>query len=104
MDRDNRALNILISAIGSHGDVHPFLGVAKVLRRRGHRVTILAPPMFGELVGSLGMEFVPVGSVDLFERVTGDPDLWHPWRGFQTVMRAIAELTEPSFRAIVERN
>jgi len=42
-------VNVLIVPIGSHGDVHPFVGIGIKLRERGHRVRV-TPSVFGELL------------------------------------------------------
>lgn len=50
-------MRVLISAIGSRGDVQPMLVLGETLRARGHDVTIAAPPNFGELIRSSGLGF-----------------------------------------------
>ncbi|MGD0387529.1 MAG: glycosyltransferase [Tepidisphaeraceae bacterium] len=97
------ALRILIAALGSHGDVHPFLAMGQTLRGRGHDVRIIAPAMYETLANSLGLQFVPVGSVELFERHAARPELWRPVRGFGVMAEAVADLIEPYYDAI-ERN
>ena len=37
-------MNILLIALGSAGDVHPFLGLAEALRGRGHKVAVATNP------------------------------------------------------------
>ena len=37
---DQRPLHAVLSALGSSGDVHPFIGVGRELARRGHAVTL----------------------------------------------------------------
>src|SRR5207248_558546 len=37
-------VNILLVPIGSHGDVHPFIGIGLALRARGHRVRVIVNP------------------------------------------------------------
>ena len=78
-------MHFLFSALGSAGDVHPFVGIGSLLRARGHRVTIMTNPRFEELVGRMGLEFEPIGTAVEFEAVVRNPDLWHPTRGFATV-------------------
>jgi rhamnosyltransferase subunit B len=78
-------MHVLLVPFGSHGDVHPFVGLAQALRARGHRVTFLINEYFGPLVRRLGFELVPLGEAGLFEGAMRDPDLWHPRRAFAVV-------------------
>ena len=34
-------MRVLLIPVGSHGDVHPFVGLGHALRARGHQVTFL---------------------------------------------------------------
>lgn len=55
-------LNIVIMAIGSRGDVQPFIAIAKVLREKcGHRVRLATHGAFREFVAGFGIEFFDVG-------------------------------------------
>jgi rhamnosyltransferase subunit B len=78
-------LNVLLVPVGSHGDVHPFLGIGEVLLRRGHRVTMFTNGLFGPLARRVGLEFVEIGTADEFRQIISDPDLWHPTRGWKKV-------------------
>jgi rhamnosyltransferase subunit B len=98
------SLRIPIVAIGSHGDVHPFLAIGKELRQRGHEVRMLMPAMFENLARALGLEFTPVGTIEQFERMSSRPELWHPIKGFQVVAEGTAELLEPCYDAIVQNH
>jgi rhamnosyltransferase subunit B len=60
-------MHALLVPVGSHGDVHPFLGLGHALRARGHRVTFLINEYFGPLVRGLGFEMVQLGEAGLFE-------------------------------------
>lgn len=52
---------VLLSTIGSRGDVQPLVALGLQLRTLGHDLRICAPPDFGEWIASFGMPFVPVG-------------------------------------------
>lgn len=54
-------MNILMSTIGSRGDVQPLLALACELRDLGHEPRLCAPPNFKEWVESHGIGFVPIG-------------------------------------------
>lgn len=55
-------MRVLLSTIGSRGDVQPLVALALELRALGHESRICAPPDFRELVEGYGFSFVPVGS------------------------------------------
>jgi UDP:flavonoid glycosyltransferase YjiC (YdhE family) len=57
--------NILITALGTRGDVVPFTGLGTRLQRAGHRVAIAAQEPFRGLVEQAGLEF---------RRLPGDPE------------------------------
>jgi vancomycin aglycone glucosyltransferase len=54
-------MRVLLSTIGSRGDVQPIVAVALHLRDLGQEARICAPPDFREWIDSLGIPFVPVG-------------------------------------------
>lgn len=75
------ALGVDIVTAGSHGDVHPFLGIGAELARRGHRVRVFVHPVFGPAVAAAGLDHVPVGGDVDYQSVLEHPDLFHPWKG-----------------------
>ena len=93
IDRENvsKRLRVLLVPFGSHGDVHPLLGLGGVLRSRGHRVVVLVNEHFGPLVRGLQFEVEPMGEAERFEEALRDPDLWHPRRSFGVIARRLVE-------------
>jgi rhamnosyltransferase subunit B len=53
-------MKILIAAIGSLGDVFPYIGLAQGLRRRGHAVTLGAAEAFRPYVVAAEVDFAPL--------------------------------------------
>ena len=53
---------ILLSTIGSRGDVQPILALALELKELGHTPTLCVPPDFKDWIESFGVAFVPIGS------------------------------------------
>ncbi|MGB7160607.1 MAG: nucleotide disphospho-sugar-binding domain-containing protein [Tepidisphaeraceae bacterium] len=98
-------MHTLVIAIGSHGDVHPMLGIATALQARGHRVTFIASPYFESLVRKAGVDdFVPLGTADEFRDALSNPDLWHPMKGFRAVFeKGVLPAMGPTYDAIAER-
>ncbi|MBP2335739.1 vancomycin aglycone glucosyltransferase [Saccharothrix coeruleofusca] len=54
-------MRVLLSTIGSRGDLQPLLALALELRRLGQEARVCAPPDFGDWIGGLGIPFTPVG-------------------------------------------
>jgi UDP:flavonoid glycosyltransferase YjiC (YdhE family) len=78
-------MHVLLIPIGSAGDVYPFVGLGLTLRARGHRVTLITSAYFESLAQRLGLDFVPLGTIENFEDVLVHPDAWHPLRSFHLV-------------------
>jgi sterol 3beta-glucosyltransferase len=60
-------MRIAIIAMGSRGDVQPYIALGKGLKAAGYSVRLVTHENFEELVGSHGLEFYPVkGNVQAF--------------------------------------
>ncbi len=53
-------MKILITTLGSRGDVQPFLALAVGLQQAGHQVTLAAPHTFAEWIRAYGVSAHPV--------------------------------------------
>ena len=95
---------ILIAALGSYGDVHPFLAVGRELQRRGNEVIMIMPAMYEGLTRSLGLQFVGAISVEQFEKFSSKPELWDPVKGFQVIAEGVGESLGWFYEAIVDNN
>jgi rhamnosyltransferase subunit B len=71
-------MKILIAAIGSMGDVNPFVKIGTALRQRGHDITFLSNRYFSELVKNAGLDFISVGSVQDYNKMVEEVDLNNP--------------------------
>jgi UDP:flavonoid glycosyltransferase YjiC (YdhE family) len=97
-------VKVLLIPLGSHGDVHPFVGLGLALRARGHDVTLITLGYFEKLVRSAGLDFVALPLAEDFEEGLKDPDLWHPRRGFALVVRkSLLPYLRPIYDHIAER-
>jgi UDP:flavonoid glycosyltransferase YjiC (YdhE family) len=92
-------MRILIYAMGSAGDVHPFTGLGKALQARGHEVFLITSAYFEDLVRRAGLNFLPLGTVEDFQKVQSDPHLWHPRKAFASIVR---NAVDPSYEMILE--
>lgn len=54
-------MRVLLTTIGSRGEVQPVSAVARELHRLGHEAVVCAPPDFRELVEGMGIPFVALG-------------------------------------------
>jgi UDP:flavonoid glycosyltransferase YjiC (YdhE family) len=54
-------MKALLAPLGSRGDIQPQLILGEELLRRGHSVTLAAPPDFAEMAAGYGLAFVPIG-------------------------------------------
>ena len=80
-------MRLLITALGSYGDVFPMVGLAQAMLGRGHQVGILANPHFQSYIEAEGIDFIPVGTEADYQELAHHPDLWHPIRGPIFVIR-----------------
>jgi rhamnosyltransferase subunit B len=97
-------VNILLVPIGSHGDVHPLVGIGIALRARGHRVRVIANPFFGSLVEQAGLKIIPLGTAQEYITLANNPDLWKPVTGTKAVFEGLAPLIGPVYDAVVGNN
>ena len=90
---------MILIAIGSHGDVHPMLGIAGKLKQLGHEVIVLTNPYFESLVQQLGFSFRPLGTAEEFQTVSDNPAVWRPVSGFKLLARwGILHTMEPLYQ------
>jgi UDP:flavonoid glycosyltransferase YjiC (YdhE family) len=54
------AVRIILSNIGTFGDINPLIAVALDLKRRGHQPVLAIPAIYGPKILPLGLEFHPV--------------------------------------------
>lgn len=84
-----REQNVIVIGLGSAGDVHPMVGLALELRRRGHSVLFVGPAVFQPLAKRVELEFFGLGTEEEYYEVLRDPDLWHPFRAFRLVAKKL---------------
>lgn len=92
--------HFLLTPVGSSGDVHPFIGIGRTLRARGHDVTILTAEPFRAPCERGGLRFVQLHSQTEFDEITKDPDLWHGRKGLTLILRKIASAVRDHYELI----
>lgn len=90
-------MQIKLVAVGSHGDVLPFIGLGVELLRRGHGVVLAAPAPFAALAARVHLPFHALGTGADYDRTVGSPELWHPIRGAALLFRHFAAATERTY-------
>jgi rhamnosyltransferase subunit B len=93
-------MKILLLTIGSAGDVHPFIGLGLALKSRGHEIKIITNPFFGEIAGRVGLELVPLGTVEKFREALSDPSLWNRKKGHVAVFNHVLEGLRETYDAV----
>lgn len=83
-------------AVGTHGDVLPFIALGHELIARGHGVSLAAPAPFEPMARRAGLGFQPLGTAADYEAVIREPDLWHPRRGFKPMFDFALRVAEPA--------
>ena len=100
--RGMAAHRFVMTPAGSSGDVHPFVGVGRALRSRGHEVVIVAGEPFEQVVRQAGLDFRATHSAEEYDHVTKDPDLWHPRRGLKSVLGYAASMIRVGYERVQE--
>ena len=92
---------ILLCTIGSAGDVNPFIGIGQNLTKRGFRVVLITSQYFETPALRAGLEFFGLGSVEDYQSIIQDPDLWSPDKGFKVFAdRVVFPIMEPAYEII----
>jgi rhamnosyltransferase subunit B len=88
---------VIITAIGSAGDVHPLLGIGAALSSRGHEIVFCSHAPFADAAARQGFAFVPIGTPGEYAAAIANPALWHPRTSFRTLWTLIAPTLKPHF-------
>jgi len=94
-------MHLLLTALGSYGDVLPMVGLGAAARARGHRVQVIVNPYFQSVVEDAGLELLSLGTAEEYRELWPHPDLWHPRRGLKLVLtRAVAAYMRELYRIV----
>jgi rhamnosyltransferase subunit B len=99
-----KPLQAIVIGLGSAGDVHPNVGLALALRKRGHDVLLVAGEIFRPLAERVGLDFVGLLSKEDYDAAIHDPDIWHPVRSFSVVARRLILPTTRFVYSTIEKN
>jgi sterol 3beta-glucosyltransferase len=93
-------MRIIVPAMGSRGDVQPYINLCQGLKKAGHHPILASLPSMKRLVESHNVEFAAIGpDVDLAEMAARvwekTSQFW--WIGFLRVMQLGAKLVEQAY-------
>ena len=78
--------HIVLVPFGSAGDVFPFIWLGKILKARGHRITMVSACLFADAVGAAGIDFVSLGTEEEFLKIAEDRRIWKLGIGTKVVL------------------
>jgi rhamnosyltransferase subunit B len=91
-----------MTPVGSAGDVHPFVGIGRALRARGHDVVIVTAGPFEQIVTGAGLGFRETVSAEIFDRLSKHPDLWNSFRGLKLVLGSVASYLRLGYERVAD--
>ncbi len=91
---------IALLPFGSAGDVFPFLWLGRLLRSRGHHVTLITACLFEEATRQAGLDFIPLGQPEDFDQFIADPRVWKLYHGTKLVFQFAGQSVESCLKAI----
>lgn len=100
-------MHVLVLTLGSHGDVQPFVALARGLQAAGHRATVCAPAFFEGFVTGEGVAYAPMdnGFVELLstlETRAAVEDMGSLPGALRTVWRLLPKAGELQRRAFTD--
>ena len=95
-------MKIIITALGSGGDVFPFIVLGQALQQRGHTVVLMANPHFADAVDQAGLSLAPLGTESDYLAFLQQPGIWDNQSGFRLIWRYLIDLTPRILAAIEE--
>lgn len=87
-------MRVLLTSIGTAGDIHPFIAVGLALKARGHEVALLANPYFAARINGAGLGYWPLGKEADYLTFARSADLA---RGRRSTRLVINQLIVPAF-------
>lgn len=93
---------VLFVALGSYGDVHPMIGVALEMQRRGHEVIFGTNGYFIPLAEKCGLRCREMGTAELYLNALKSIDLFHPRKALPFIVKMIGELTRIVYDCVAE--
>ncbi|HEV3484315.1 MAG TPA: nucleotide disphospho-sugar-binding domain-containing protein [Vicinamibacterales bacterium] len=94
-------MKILMTPVGSAGDVHPFIGIGRGLVARGHDVVLITSGPFRETAERAGLRFVETLTRDEYDRMSSHPDLWDQRKGLKYVLHEVGRFLPRAYELML---
>lgn len=75
-----------VITVGTTGDLHPFMCIARALQMLGRKVTLISHSYYEKVVHDAGLPFIGIGTDEEFLSVLRNPDIWNPKKGFAALL------------------
>ncbi len=95
-------MHVIMTPVGSAGDVLPHVALGQALRKRGHEVVVLANEHFQGMIEEADLEFVQVGTAASYAAIMDQTDLSNPHRVGRLLLQHLLALMPRTFHAILE--
>lgn len=95
-------MHAVLSSIGTDGDVYPYIGLGDALRRRGHRVTLIAADRYQKTAEQLDFEFISMFTEAEMLEILSDPRMWHPILGPQMMAKWGSQFLPKQYKLLDE--
>lgn len=93
-------MRVLISAVGSHGDMLPFIGLGRALQERGHDVRLYGSGLFSAVASVAGLPFVETSDAQLVRDALADRRATQTRSGLGMVAQGVMATVMPTFNAM----
>ncbi len=100
MTQPDSTSHYLVVTVGTAGDLFPFMAMAQALQRAGRRVTVLTNRVHEPTVRAAGLACVPLGTVEDYQRLIANPEVWHPRRGLALLLGQYREAMPELLQAL----
>lgn len=101
-------MKIILTSVGTRGDMEPFLAIGEILKEHGHQVICIFPEQFRHLAEDSGFEFISLGSkfIELLDSPDGRIAMGGGRFGFKKLkayLKLIAKSTAANKEMIVNQ-
>lgn len=97
-------MRVLIVAIGTYGDVLPFIGLAAEFDRRGHDVTLACAETFVPAARRAGVDVEPLTSAADYSALFEHPQFWRPFLGARRLFHNLHRFLKPTHDFVVRHH
>jgi len=92
----------VVCAVGSGGDVLPFMEIAAALTKMGLQTSMLGPERYRQHADERGFQYLSIGADDVFAEVFDGEDVWDPKRGTAAAWKYYTAAMRSGYRLLKE--